>query len=465
MNKNFKTKTAAFIFSVFLITTVRAQTPTGNVGVGTTTPASLLSVGGTPSSTDSPFQVNGSGDIVRIKNVNYVWPSSHAAGVAWQLTDDGSGNLSWASPASAASASLPVSRTIFVDYVNGTTLALGALPQRFDKPFNTKAEAITAALTLTPTATNRVMINVACGLSSEGIVFTQITNGVDFNLNGGSINVSSGATAAVDDGGFAVNSIIYDANNIETSGTNTAPCIYQTAASNIIVNANKIKSITKGAYASGGVQLINSDIEVSGIYPTGASSAGTAILTVNGNILSSGTSCNSTNSSSIIVNGNLTTSYQGIIAFSSSNITINGNISSSGTTADACAMQSTGNVVINGNISGGIHAAYSNGSGNLTINGNLTCNTNYPAMQIILGVVKIGAGSRIQTTGVTMNAIIKSGGTLILNSPTLIATGTNSIFSTGAQSVIIYGSGQQNKIQDANTTFKVGSMVTSTDVQ
>jgi hypothetical protein len=59
----------------------------GNVGIGTTSPPSLLSVGAS-----SQFQVNSSGDIVKIKNLTYSWPSSHALGY---LKNDGSGNLTW----------------------------------------------------------------------------------------------------------------------------------------------------------------------------------------------------------------------------------------------------------------------------------------------------------------------------------------------------------------------------------
>ncbi|MCX8015963.1 MAG: prepilin-type N-terminal cleavage/methylation domain-containing protein [Patescibacteria group bacterium] len=62
-------------------------TAAGNVGIGTASPPSLLSVGAS-----SQFQVNSSGDIVKIKNLTYSWPSSHAVGF---LKNDGSGNLTW----------------------------------------------------------------------------------------------------------------------------------------------------------------------------------------------------------------------------------------------------------------------------------------------------------------------------------------------------------------------------------
>jgi hypothetical protein len=59
----------------------------GNVGIGTTIPAALLSVG-----IGSPFRVNSSGDLIRIRSVPYSWPTSNAFGV---LTNNGTGTLTW----------------------------------------------------------------------------------------------------------------------------------------------------------------------------------------------------------------------------------------------------------------------------------------------------------------------------------------------------------------------------------
>jgi len=67
----------------------------GYVGVGTASPSSLFSAG-----TASQFQVNPSGDLVSIKGVTYSWPSSNpGTGITKILQNDGSGNLSWATPA------------------------------------------------------------------------------------------------------------------------------------------------------------------------------------------------------------------------------------------------------------------------------------------------------------------------------------------------------------------------------
>ncbi|MDD5511938.1 MAG: hypothetical protein PHI12_14195, partial [Dehalococcoidales bacterium] len=60
----------------------------GNVGIGTTSPPSLFSVGAT-----SQFQVDSSGDIVKLKNLTYSWPSSHITNSF--LKNNGSGGLEW----------------------------------------------------------------------------------------------------------------------------------------------------------------------------------------------------------------------------------------------------------------------------------------------------------------------------------------------------------------------------------
>jgi hypothetical protein len=63
-------------------------THAGNVGVGTVNPSTMFSVGST-----SQFRVDSSGDIARIRNLAYAWPTAHtASGV---LINNGSGTLSW----------------------------------------------------------------------------------------------------------------------------------------------------------------------------------------------------------------------------------------------------------------------------------------------------------------------------------------------------------------------------------
>jgi len=65
---------------------------TGNVGIGTTNPISMLSVGAS-----SQFQVNSTGNIVLLNNVITSFPSVQGV-VGSLMTNDGSGVLSWALP-------------------------------------------------------------------------------------------------------------------------------------------------------------------------------------------------------------------------------------------------------------------------------------------------------------------------------------------------------------------------------
>jgi plastocyanin len=75
-----------FIAASFLLVS-HAQSQ--NVGIGTTTPLSRLSVGSL-----SQFQVNDTGNLVRINNIPYSFPV--AQGANQYLKNDGAGNLSWA---------------------------------------------------------------------------------------------------------------------------------------------------------------------------------------------------------------------------------------------------------------------------------------------------------------------------------------------------------------------------------
>lgn len=61
----------------------------GNVGVGTAAPANKFAVG-----SSSQFQVSNTGDIKKINNLDYTWPTSHGLG-NYVLTNDGNGSLNW----------------------------------------------------------------------------------------------------------------------------------------------------------------------------------------------------------------------------------------------------------------------------------------------------------------------------------------------------------------------------------
>ena len=78
----------ALLVSLIAISDVTSQ----NVGIGTTTPLAQLSVGSA-----SQFRVDNTGNIIRINNIPYSFPT--AQGTNQYLKNDGAGNLTWAAAA------------------------------------------------------------------------------------------------------------------------------------------------------------------------------------------------------------------------------------------------------------------------------------------------------------------------------------------------------------------------------
>ncbi len=85
---------------------VAIQVQSQNVGIGTTVPLAQLSVG-----SSSQFRVNSTGNLIRINNIPYSFPTSQ--GTNQYLKNDGAGNLTW------APASRPVVRIFNLD-ANGS---------------------------------------------------------------------------------------------------------------------------------------------------------------------------------------------------------------------------------------------------------------------------------------------------------------------------------------------------------
>jgi hypothetical protein len=78
----------------------------GNVGIGTTSPAAMLSVG-----SSSQFQVSSGGNLTKVNNVTYSWPSAQGSSNE-VLTNDGSGNLTWAAATPSGKTSCPTGFTL-----------------------------------------------------------------------------------------------------------------------------------------------------------------------------------------------------------------------------------------------------------------------------------------------------------------------------------------------------------------
>ncbi|HCC49238.1 MAG TPA: hypothetical protein DEQ38_14145 [Elusimicrobia bacterium] len=65
-------------------------TASGNVGIGTNSPGAKFTIG------NNQFQVNATGNLVKVNNIAYSWPAAQGA-ASTILRNDGAGNLSWAS--------------------------------------------------------------------------------------------------------------------------------------------------------------------------------------------------------------------------------------------------------------------------------------------------------------------------------------------------------------------------------
>ncbi|PIS23289.1 hypothetical protein COT49_00970, partial [candidate division WWE3 bacterium CG08_land_8_20_14_0_20_40_13] len=109
--------------TIYPTTTSNTIATLGSIGVGTTSPQSAFSVG-----SSSQFQVNSSGDMIRLKSLTYSWPSVQATTNRQVLTNDGSGNLSWGSLLSVDVDDDTLDYTEFKDLMSldaATDIALG----------------------------------------------------------------------------------------------------------------------------------------------------------------------------------------------------------------------------------------------------------------------------------------------------------------------------------------------------
>ena len=85
---------------------------TGNVGIGTNNPISALSIG-----KGSKFQVDSSGNIIKINNIRTDWPTAQGAANTY-LRNNGTGTLQWSS-----SGMVPTLTAGSVLFSDGTTIA------------------------------------------------------------------------------------------------------------------------------------------------------------------------------------------------------------------------------------------------------------------------------------------------------------------------------------------------------
>lgn len=159
---------------------------------------------------------------------------------------------------SGAAGPIIVQNTVFVSK-NGSDST--GLAERFDKPFLTLAAARAAAVALTPSITNRILVKVEKGRYLEPI---DLANFVDWDLDSSIIDGGEIGRATIDDystlsGG--VNSIIYGFADIRksafASGASKSAVLIRRAESNITIYCNKI-----GSSVGGGLEMTNGTLFV-----------------------------------------------------------------------------------------------------------------------------------------------------------------------------------------------------------
>lgn len=121
------------------------------VGIGTATPTSKFSVG-----SSSQFQVNSSGNIVKLNNVTTSFPSSNSSGV---LTNDGAGNLTWG-------ASLTLGQGEYTPTLTNTTNVAASTAYLCQYTRIGDNVTVTGAVAIDPTAVGATVLRVSLPITT-----------------------------------------------------------------------------------------------------------------------------------------------------------------------------------------------------------------------------------------------------------------------------------------------------------
>jgi hypothetical protein len=154
----------------------------GSVGIGDASPASLFTVG-----SGDLFQVDSNGDIVKLKNLTYAWPSAHTTNGV--LVNDGSGTLTWS--------------TLGASGITADALDFAELQDTLD---------LDAALTLNQSTSTWTQ-------NYDGTTGTGLTYNADSLTTGTALKVAATSTATTNSG---IQQVRFDLTNAQSTTATTS---------------------------------------------------------------------------------------------------------------------------------------------------------------------------------------------------------------------------------------------------
>lgn len=154
----------------------------GRVGIGTSTPTALLSVG----TSGNGFQVNNTGNIVSLNGVTTNFPSANASGV---LTNDGTGTLTWAA-STAVTASNGLTATGTNIQLGGTLANATTINQSTNNLFFTNGNIGVGSGNINMMSADRALTvsAVAIGVENKNAALDLVGNAGSYNSNTAAIN-------------------------------------------------------------------------------------------------------------------------------------------------------------------------------------------------------------------------------------------------------------------------------------